>query len=53
MECFTCKSKMKCTDDINEITTRIDFMECPKCKSTASIIYGENGKYINEVIWNR
>lgn len=32
MECFTCKSDMKCTDDVNDINVRIDWFECPKCK---------------------
>lgn len=53
MECFTCKEKMKCIDDINTDIVRIDLMECPKCASKAEIHYGENGKYVKKVIWNR
>jgi DNA-directed RNA polymerase subunit RPC12/RpoP len=53
MECLTCKTKMECTDDINDISTRIDWVECPKCGSTAEILYYENGKYIKQVLWNR
>jgi hypothetical protein len=43
MECITCKTKMKCVDDVNDISTRIDWLECSKCKSKAEIQYGENG----------
>lgn len=53
MECYTCKAKMKCTDDVNEINTRIDWFDCPKCKATAYISYGQNGKYIDKVVWKR
>lgn len=53
MECITCKTKMKCVDDVNDISIRIDWEECPKCGSKAEIQYGENGKYITKVIWQR
>ncbi len=53
MKCLTCKTEMKCIDDVNEIHARIDFVECPKCKSKADIIYGNNGEYIKKVIWRR
>lgn len=53
MKCFTCKSEMKCTNDINEETARIDYFECPKCESTAYISYGNRGEYIDKVVWKR
>lgn len=53
MKCFTCKTVMKCIDDVNDISTRIDFVECPKCNSKANIIYGNNGEYIDKVEWFR
>lgn len=53
MECITCKETMKCVNDVNDISIRIDWLECPKCKSTAEVIYGANGKYITKVTWKR
>jgi Zn finger protein HypA/HybF involved in hydrogenase expression len=53
VKCITCKTKMKCVDDVNNIHTRIDWEECPKCKSKAEIIYGNNGEYINKIVWIR
>ena len=54
MKCFTCGTEMKCVDDVNEISTRIDFVECPKCKSKADIVYENNNcEYIKEVNWKR
>jgi Zn finger protein HypA/HybF involved in hydrogenase expression len=53
MKCLTCKTEMKCYDDVNEISTRIDWVKCPKCGSIAEIIYGNNGEYISEVNWKR
>lgn len=53
MECLTCSTKMQCYNDVNDISTRIDWVKCPKCGSEAEIRYGENGKYITEVTWKR
>lgn len=53
MECVTCKTKMICVDDVNDMGARIDWLECPKCKSKAEIIYGERGKYIEKLVWKR
>lgn len=53
MKCITCSTIMKCVSDVNDISTRIDFVECPKCHSKANIIYGNNGEYISEVNWKR
>ena len=53
MECLTCHTQMKCVDDVNEVSTRIDWEECPKCHSKAEIVYGGNGKYIEKVNWER
>jgi Zn finger protein HypA/HybF involved in hydrogenase expression len=44
---------MKCVDDVNDISVRIDFVECPKCGSKADIIYENNGEYVKEVNWRR
>ncbi|MCX8129796.1 MAG: hypothetical protein N3I35_06820 [Clostridia bacterium] len=53
MKCFTCKTEMNCYDDVNEISKRIDFVECPKCHSKADIIYCNHGEYIESVNWKR
>ena len=53
MECIACKTKMVCVNDVNDIETRIDFVVCPKCKSRANIVYGKQGKHIQEVNWIR
>ena len=53
MKCHTCKTVMKCVNDVNEISVRIDWVECPKCGSKADIIYGDHGEYIREVHWTR
>lgn len=53
MECLTCKIRMVCVDDVNDTSIRLDFMECPKCNSKATIEYGDNGKYIEVVTWRR
>lgn len=53
MKCYTCKSTMRCYDDINNEMSRVDYYECTKCKSKALVIYGNNGEYINKVVWER
>jgi Zn finger protein HypA/HybF involved in hydrogenase expression len=53
MKCFTCHTEMECYNDVNNISTRIDFVKCPKCGSEANIIYGNNGEYIKKVEWFR
>ena len=53
MKCITCKTVMKCIDDVNGASVRIDWLECPKCKSQAEVVFGQNGKYIEKVTWNR
>lgn len=53
MKCITCKTQMKCVSDVNNISVRIDFVECPKCGSKADIIYGNNGEYVDKVNWRR
>lgn len=53
MKCITCKTKMICIDDVNDISVRIDLEECPECKSIAEIHYGENGRYVEKIIWER
>jgi hypothetical protein len=44
---------MKCIDDVNDESTRIDFEECTKCGSHAEIEYGNHGEYITKVVWKR
>ena len=39
MKCIVCESEMKCVDDVNDVSTRIDWMECPVCGTKAEIIY--------------
>lgn len=53
MKCFTCCTRMKCVNDVNEISTRIDWLECPKCGSKAEIIFGNNGEYYDKITWSR
>lgn len=53
MKCVTCKTNMKCEDDVNDINVRIDWEYCPKCNSVAEIHYGNNGEYVTKVIWKR
>jgi Zn finger protein HypA/HybF involved in hydrogenase expression len=53
MKCLTCKTEMECKDDVNDVSTRIDWVVCPKCGSTAEITYGNNGEYIEKVFWER
>lgn len=51
MKCHTCKTEMKCYDDVNDMSVRIDWLKCPKCNSWAEVTYGNNGEYIEKVIW--
>jgi hypothetical protein len=44
---------MKCTDDVNQETVRIDWLECPKCGSKAEIRYYNHGECIEKAIWIR
>jgi len=53
MDCFTCQTKMKCVDDVNDVTARIDILKCPLCGSTASVVFGMNGKFVEKVDWQR
>ena len=53
MKCYTCKSKMKCYDDMNNVNYRADLFKCEKCKSEAYVEYGNNGEYIKKVEWKR
>lgn len=51
MKCFKCNTEMKCYDDINYETVRMDFEKCPKCNSKAEIIYNISTHTISKVIW--
>ena len=53
MKCLTCKTEMKCINDVNDISTRIDWEKCPKCKSKAEIQYENGGEYVEKVTWKR
>lgn len=53
MKCITCKTEMKCENDVNDISTRIDWLVCPKCNSSTEVEYGNNGEYITKLIWER
>ena len=53
MKCITCKTKMKCVNDVNDAGTRIDFVECPKCGSKADIFINPREGYIERVDWKR
>lgn len=53
MKCFTCKTEMICVNDVNDISNRIDWVECLKCGSHAEIVYGNNGEYITQIKWKR
>lgn len=55
MKCLTCKEKMECINDVNNVSVRIDWLECPKCKSTAQVEYEVNGEHISirKVLWER
>ena len=53
MECFTCKTTMKCINDVVTETIRLDFKECPKCKSVATITMHPRKNYITKVEWKR
>lgn len=53
-ECLTCHEKMICVNDVVEETTRLDFLECPKCKSSAEVAYNPKGTpYITNFRWWR
>lgn len=39
MKCIVCESEMECVDDVNDISTRIDWMQCPVCGAKAEIEY--------------
>lgn len=53
MKCIECDTEMICKDDVNYTSTRIDWLLCPKCNSTAEIEYDNNGEHISKVIWER
>ena len=53
MICHCCNEQMKCVDDVNEISTRIDWMRCPKCNSFAEIEYDTSSHKIIQVVWKR
>ena len=53
MNCLNCKTEMKCIDDVNEISVRIDWEECPVCKSQAEIIFDRNDMSIEKIIWTK
>ena len=42
MKCINCKEDMYCYDDVNDISTRIDFCRCEQCDIKADIIFNCN-----------
>ena len=54
MKCLECGTEMKCADDVNTISTRIDWGKCPKCGATVEIEYfsGVDLK-LKRVLWER
>lgn len=53
MKCHCCGEEMKCVDDVNEATVRIDWMKCPKCSSFAEIEYNTCTHNIDQILWRR
>jgi hypothetical protein len=53
MDCITCKTPMKCYDDVNDISVRIDWVICPKCGAKAEIHYDPQKHCIIKVIWEK
>lgn len=39
MKCLECNEEMKCVNDVNYTTIRIDFLKCEKCGATADVAY--------------
>jgi len=39
MKCMYCGSNMKCVNDVNDISVRIDWYECTECDGKCEIIY--------------
>jgi DNA-directed RNA polymerase subunit RPC12/RpoP len=53
-ECMTCHERMVCVDDVVTQSLRLDFLECPKCKSRAEVEYNSYGTcYIKGFKWWR
>jgi hypothetical protein len=52
MKCLLCETEMKCENDVNDISTRIDWLSCTKCGSVAEVQYGNNGE-LSKVIWEK
>lgn len=53
MTCLCCGEQMKCVDDVNNNTTRLDWERCPKCNSFAEIEYNVHNGNIETVLWKR
>ena len=53
MKCLTCGESMKCINDVCEESARIDFVECPKCNSAATICFDVKEGFITKVEWKR
>jgi len=52
MQCLTCGEQMKCYNDVNDISVRIDWEQCPKCGSWSQIEYNSKGQQ-ERVLWLR
>ena len=54
MKCLECGTEMKCVDDVNNISTRIDWEKCPKCGATVEIEYSSSVDLkLKRVLWER
>lgn len=54
MKCLECGEEMLCVDDVNDISTKIDFLKCEKCGATAEITYDNNIQKRKEmVVWKK
>ena len=54
MKCLECGTEMKCVDDVNTISTRIDWEKCPKCGATVEIEYSSSVDLkLKRVLWKR
>lgn len=53
MKCIICNVEMRCVDDVNDISTKIDWVVCPVCGTKAEINFTADRKNIEKVIWER
>lgn len=49
--CVKCRTKMDCIDDINYDTVRIDYYQCPNCKSQETVQYNPHSMELIKLEW--